>query len=336
MSLQAPRLCAGLAVPVAASADRRPARTSLPVGVQARRATLHVCDPCCPPCPPREHLGSQETQGHCHAVSLCSAPRAARTPPRDGVLAAASRGAARSAHCAGPSVPGVPGGRHPATAPGLLGARAAGGTSTSTRSTRRSVRPLLHLALRSPRERVWMAPESRVRTGTFRDVQARCDVRARAEHEPLSRPVAAASGGRLALLPHDRRCRGRCHCRSFYVDVHTEAVQAALAKYKERKVPLPSKRRSALAHPSVETCTPPGTVAAPGGPTGRPAHRCHAVVSCRGGRSWPVGKIWKNRRGRRVSECGGLTRGPSPRLRCGLSCVHRGAVCVRLLVRGRP
>lgn len=181
-----------------------------------------------------------------------------------------------------------------------------------------------------------MAPESRVRTGTFRDVQARCDVRARAEHEPLSRPVAAASGGRLALLPNDRRCRGRCHCRSFYVDVHTEAVQAALAKYKERKVPLPSKRRSALAHPSVETCTPPGTVAAPGGPTGRPAHRCHAVVSCRGGRSWPVGKIWKNRRGRRVSECGSLTRGPSPRLRCGLSCVHRGAVCVRLLVRGRP
>lgn len=73
--------------------------------------------PALPPCPPREHLGSQETQGHCHAVSLCSAPRAARTPPRDGVLAAASRGAARSAHCAGPSVPGVPGGRRPAVRP---------------------------------------------------------------------------------------------------------------------------------------------------------------------------------------------------------------------------
>lgn len=36
-------------------------------------------------------------------------------------------------------------------------------------------------------------------------------------------------------------------------------MQAALAKYKERKVPLPSKRRSVLAHSSVETCTPPGT-----------------------------------------------------------------------------
>jgi hypothetical protein len=35
-------------------------------------------------------------------------------------------------------------------------------------------------------------------------------------------------------------------------------VQAALAKYKERKMPMPSKRRSALVHSSVETYTPPG------------------------------------------------------------------------------
>uniref|UniRef100_A0A8B9I905 Disco interacting A n=1 Tax=Anser brachyrhynchus TaxID=132585 RepID=A0A8B9I905_9AVES len=40
--------------------------------------------------------------------------------------------------------------------------------------------------------------------------------------------------------------------------VHTEAVQAALAKYKERKMPMPSKRRSVLVHSSVETYTPPG------------------------------------------------------------------------------
>uniref|UniRef100_A0A672VD38 Disco interacting A n=1 Tax=Strigops habroptila TaxID=2489341 RepID=A0A672VD38_STRHB len=39
--------------------------------------------------------------------------------------------------------------------------------------------------------------------------------------------------------------------------VHTEAVQAALAKYKERKMPMPSKRRSVLVHSSVETYTPP-------------------------------------------------------------------------------
>ncbi|XP_045441299.1 disco-interacting protein 2 homolog A isoform X17 [Pipistrellus kuhlii] len=48
----------------------------------------------------------------------------------------------------------------------------------------------------------------------------------------------------------------------FRSDVHTEAVQAALAKYKERKVPLPSKRRSILVHSSVETCTPPDTSSA--------------------------------------------------------------------------
>ncbi|XP_076975382.1 disco-interacting protein 2 homolog A isoform X4 [Tamandua tetradactyla] len=45
-------------------------------------------------------------------------------------------------------------------------------------------------------------------------------------------------------------------------DVHTEAVQAALAKYKERKMPMPSKRRSVLVHSSVETCTPPDTSSA--------------------------------------------------------------------------
>ncbi|XP_054982067.1 disco-interacting protein 2 homolog A isoform X9 [Sorex araneus] len=48
----------------------------------------------------------------------------------------------------------------------------------------------------------------------------------------------------------------------FRSDVHTEAVQAALAKYKERKMPMPSKRRSVLAHASVETYTPPDTSSA--------------------------------------------------------------------------
>ncbi|XP_030877686.1 disco-interacting protein 2 homolog A [Leptonychotes weddellii] len=51
-------------------------------------------------------------------------------------------------------------------------------------------------------------------------------------------------------------------CSCFYVDVHTEAVQAALAKYKERKMPMPSKRRSVLVHSSVETYTPPDTSSA--------------------------------------------------------------------------
>lgn len=44
-------------------------------------------------------------------------------------------------------------------------------------------------------------------------------------------------------------------------DVHTEAVQAALAKHKERKmaVPMPSKRRSLVVQTSMDTYTPPGT-----------------------------------------------------------------------------
>ncbi|XP_059956273.1 disco-interacting protein 2 homolog A isoform X6 [Mesoplodon densirostris] len=48
----------------------------------------------------------------------------------------------------------------------------------------------------------------------------------------------------------------------FRSDVHTEAVQAALAKYKERKMPMPSKRRSVLTHTAVEACTPPDTSSA--------------------------------------------------------------------------
>uniref|UniRef100_A0A803XME8 Disco interacting protein 2 homolog A n=1 Tax=Meleagris gallopavo TaxID=9103 RepID=A0A803XME8_MELGA len=57
-----------------------------------------------------------------------------------------------------------------------------------------------------------------------------------------------------------------CRCDTFVAVieyyVHTEAVQAALAKYKERKMPMPSKRRSVLVHSSVETYTPPDTSSA--------------------------------------------------------------------------
>ncbi|KAM4863392.1 disco-interacting protein 2 homolog A isoform X9 [Urocitellus parryii] len=49
----------------------------------------------------------------------------------------------------------------------------------------------------------------------------------------------------------------------FRSDVHTEAVQAALAKYKERRMPMPSKRRSVLAHSSVDAYTPPDLHSAP-------------------------------------------------------------------------
>ncbi|XP_076975384.1 disco-interacting protein 2 homolog A isoform X6 [Tamandua tetradactyla] len=71
-----------------------------------------------------------------------------------------------------------------------------------------------------------------------------CQTAAAAPRQPKARP----------LNSRDERFRS---------DVHTEAVQAALAKYKERKMPMPSKRRSVLVHSSVETCTPPALHSAP-------------------------------------------------------------------------
>ncbi|XP_032254652.1 disco-interacting protein 2 homolog A isoform X3 [Phoca vitulina] len=72
----------------------------------------------------------------------------------------------------------------------------------------------------------------------------------------------------------------------FRSDVHTEAVQAALAKYKERKMPMPSKRRSVLVHSSVETYTPPDVHSAPPDVTtglGELSHREHPqLASVRG------------------------------------------------------
>lgn len=58
-------------------------------------------------------------------------------------------------------------------------------------------------------------------------------------------------------------CRGESNLRlPVFVppDVHTEAVQAALAKHKERKmaVPMPSKRRSLVVQTSMDAYTPPG------------------------------------------------------------------------------
>ncbi|RXN03839.1 disco-interacting 2 -like protein [Labeo rohita] len=47
-------------------------------------------------------------------------------------------------------------------------------------------------------------------------------------------------------------------------DIHTEAVQAALARHKEEKMalPMPTKRRSAFVQSSAENCTPPDTSSA--------------------------------------------------------------------------
>ncbi|XP_027404244.1 disco-interacting protein 2 homolog A isoform X5 [Bos indicus x Bos taurus] len=59
-----------------------------------------------------------------------------------------------------------------------------------------------------------------------------------------------------------KRAKLLARCVPLIQDVHTEAVQAALAKHKERKMPMPSKRRSVLTHASVEAYTPPDTSSA--------------------------------------------------------------------------
>lgn len=124
-----------------------------------------------------------------------------------------------------------------------------------------------------------------------------------------SRPVQAARRGRAASLLDDQR-RERCVLRcSFHADVHTEAVQAALATYRERKVPLPSKRRSVLTHPSAEACTPPGTMAAAGGPSDPRCPLRWETLACREDSEKPEGRC--------VSVCGALAGGP---------CAHSAAV----------
>ncbi|XP_056594717.1 disco-interacting protein 2 homolog C isoform X7 [Triplophysa dalaica] len=68
-------------------------------------------------------------------------------------------------------------------------------------------------------------------------------------------PMAPSSASRY----HRRRSSGTRDER-YRSDVHTEAVQAALAKHKERKmaVPMPSKRRSLVVQTSMDAYTPPG------------------------------------------------------------------------------
>ncbi|XP_053738211.1 disco-interacting protein 2 homolog C isoform X3 [Synchiropus splendidus] len=70
------------------------------------------------------------------------------------------------------------------------------------------------------------------------------------------RKAAASSSSR-----YQRRRSSGTRDERYRSDVHSEAVQAALAKHQERKmaVPMPSKRRSLVVQTSVEAYTPPDT-----------------------------------------------------------------------------
>ncbi|XP_072297869.1 disco-interacting protein 2 homolog C isoform X2 [Eucyclogobius newberryi] len=69
-------------------------------------------------------------------------------------------------------------------------------------------------------------------------------------------PVTPSSSSR-----YNRRRLSGSRDERYRSDVHTEAVQAALAKNKERKmaVPMPSKRRSLVVQTSMDAYTPPDT-----------------------------------------------------------------------------
>ncbi|MEQ2258556.1 Disco-interacting protein 2 A, partial [Xenotaenia resolanae] len=71
-----------------------------------------------------------------------------------------------------------------------------------------------------------------------------------------------SSSQAVPVSKHNKSRTGNARDERFRSDLHTEAVQAALAKYKERKMPMPSKRRSVLVQSSVEACTPPDTSSA--------------------------------------------------------------------------
>ncbi|XP_034153914.1 disco-interacting protein 2 homolog C isoform X3 [Pangasianodon hypophthalmus] len=83
--------------------------------------------------------------------------------------------------------------------------------------------------------------------------------------QPPGLDVSMAHERRPPMVPssasryHRRRSSGTRDER-YRSDVHTEAVQAALAKHKERKVavPMPSKRRSLVVQTSMDAYTPPG------------------------------------------------------------------------------
>ncbi|XP_076026177.1 disco-interacting protein 2 homolog A-like isoform X7 [Genypterus blacodes] len=74
--------------------------------------------------------------------------------------------------------------------------------------------------------------------------------------------IQASSQAALPGSKHNKSRVPNTRDERFRSDLHTEAVQAALAKYKERKMPMPSKRRSVLVQSSVEACTPPDTSSA--------------------------------------------------------------------------
>lgn len=82
--------------------------------------------------------------------------------------------------------------------------------------------------------------------------------------DPSPSPEAPGPSTSSASRHHRTHRSGGARDDRYRSDIHTEAVQAALAKHKEEKMalPMPTKRRSAFVQSPIDTCTPPDTSSA--------------------------------------------------------------------------
>uniref|UniRef100_A0A671YI56 Disco-interacting protein 2 homolog Ba n=1 Tax=Sparus aurata TaxID=8175 RepID=A0A671YI56_SPAAU len=82
--------------------------------------------------------------------------------------------------------------------------------------------------------------------------------------DPSPSPEAPGPSTSSASKHHRAHRSGGARDERYRSDIHTEAVQAALAKHKEEKMalPMPTKRRSAFVQSPIDTCTPPDTSSA--------------------------------------------------------------------------
>uniref|UniRef100_A0A6Q2Y021 DMAP1-binding domain-containing protein n=1 Tax=Esox lucius TaxID=8010 RepID=A0A6Q2Y021_ESOLU len=90
------------------------------------------------------------------------------------------------------------------------------------------------------------------------------DVQQQSSSGPTSDEPSPDAPGPSSSSGSRRNRSGGARDDRYRSDIHSEAVQAALAKHKEEKMalPMPTKRRSAFVQSPVENCTPPDTSSA--------------------------------------------------------------------------
>uniref|UniRef100_A0A8B9LPH4 Disco-interacting protein 2 homolog Ba n=1 Tax=Astyanax mexicanus TaxID=7994 RepID=A0A8B9LPH4_ASTMX len=114
----------------------------------------------------------------------------------------------------------------------------------------------LVLSVQSTPATRWLLGESRIRP-VRRCIQLTPGPGADSSPSPDAGPSASTR-------QHRSHRSGGARDDRYRSDIHTEAVQAALAKHKEEKMalPMPTKRRSAFVQSPMDNCTPPDTSSA--------------------------------------------------------------------------